>query len=96
MGPGFPADTLWLMPDMGAWPYQPAPVKTVRVTGLFGWSAVPDAVHRASVLRANLNLSMYALRGLVGDAIEEAASSDFGVLMDIERYLGNYRRFVSP
>ena len=89
---GWPAEELWLLPGEGYWPCAPPPVATVRVNGTLGWPAVPEPIHRACILKANFFISQYANAGLSGDEIVEQ-SPDFGVVTEVRRLIGPYRKF---
>lgn len=45
----WPATELWMLPGEGMWPCAPPPVATVRITGAFGWAAVPETVQEAAL-----------------------------------------------
>ena len=89
-----PADSIWKMPDTPMWPKAPAPVKTVRVTGAFGWPAVPPKVTKAALYWAcslvqELTVPLVDMDGAVAGSAPGEAYNSRRMAM---RLLSNYRR----
>ena len=93
---GFPYDVLWALPDGPIWPTAPAPVRTVRVTGVWGWTAVPADVTQAATLFAGHQALLLSGPMQAGEDLTETVFGSQQDYMEIRRLLAPYRTAVGP
>ena len=88
----WPAQGVWGLPGAPFWPLAPPPVKTVRITGTFGWLSVPEPVQRAAAYwgAALVQNASIPVRDLDGNVVD-SGTDGWGFTAYAKRLLAPYR-----